>query len=447
MNPLLERAQVLEEKVRRVRTAAGAEHYGQPIGSVIVPDAAGPVRTVRGAVRAAQRTNGSDGSSRTPRGGSSRQRATGGRSTGGSASPTRAKKVESDYDGWEKYEGEDGNSYYVGQEAGKWTLADDQDYVLFAHKDKPPVISRLDKHIEGRTKKPVRQSPSTDDDTLEITSRKYAGTTFRLHKATDEERKNFVKNGGSGGPIPPAWTNVYIADDFSQALHAIGTDAAGRKQYRYSADHSKTAAASKFKRTSDAMKVMKKLDDALRRDYKKNDTAAALFLIRRMGMRPGSDRDTKAEKKAFGATNLQARHVKVTPGGQTNFAFTGKKGVDLQLKTKDPIIAEIISERLKTKSRNDRLFETDEAKVNEYLKKHIGDEYKAKDLRTIHGTAIALAEVKKKRGKPKTPAELKRWQREVAVTVAAQLGNTPTVALGSYINPMVFDEWKIEGAK
>jgi DNA topoisomerase-1 len=33
--------------------------------------------------------------------------------------------------------------------------------------------------------------------------------------------------------IPPAWTDVWICPDPSGHLQAVGTDAAGRRQYRY----------------------------------------------------------------------------------------------------------------------------------------------------------------------------------------------------------------------
>jgi len=43
---------------------------------------------------------------------------------------------------------------------------------------------------------------------------------------------------------------------------------------------------------------------------------------------------------------------------------------------------------------------------------------------------------------PINEKEYKKKVKEVAKQVSAKLGNTPTVALQSYISPVVFAEWK-----
>jgi DNA topoisomerase IB len=45
--------------------------------------------------------------------------------------------------------------------------------------------------------------------------------------------------------------------------------------------------------------------------------------------------------------------------------------------------------------------------------------------------------------KPKSQKEYKKMVKDVATIVSKQLGNTPTVALQSYIHPAVFAEWRV----
>jgi DNA topoisomerase-1 len=258
----------------------------------------------------------------------------------------------------------------------------------------------------------------------------------KMHPATDEERKRLR--------IPPAWTEVYIADDPDAALVAKGKDVKGRTQSIYSAQHSANQAEKKFARIRVLAKHLPELDARLEKDAMTNDHAAALLLIRKMGMRPGSNKDTGADKEAFGATNLQAKHVRVTEAGTTIFEFTGKKGVDLKLSTNDPFVAQVIRKRKRTRSRNQPLFDTSDAQTRAYMQSIVPGEFYLKDMRTLHANVIALEEVAKIKRPPKTMTEFRRRRNEVADKVSAQLGNTRTMALSSYINPTVFAKWEAE---
>lgn len=261
-----------------------------------------------------------------------------------------------------------------------------------------------------------------------------------MHPATGGDRIAFKKK--TGKTIPPGWTDLHIADDLDTAkLLARGRDSKGRGQSIYSAEHSEGQAAVKFTRIKELSKHTDKLDHALSQDAMDNDHAAALLLIRRLGMRPGSERDTGAEKHAHGATNLRARHVRVE-GSTVHFDFTGKKGVHIQLKVEDKYIAEVIKARLRTRSGDERLFQTDESKVRTYMRSTgVPEGFLLKDLRTLHANYVALREITKRRGQPNSKREFQSWRREIAVLVSSELGNTPVLALSSYINPSVFTPW------
>jgi DNA topoisomerase-1 len=226
------------------------------------------------------------------------------------------------------------------------------------------------------------------------------------------------------------------------SLIARGRDAKGRPQSVYSAKHTANQADKKFARIKELSNHLDKLDHAIERDAMTNDDAAALLLIRRLGMRPGSERDTGAEKHAHGATNLRAQHVTVN-GNTVQFDFTGKKGVHIKLETTDPLIASALAKRLETRSGNDRLFDTTEDKTRKYMRSTgVPEGFLLKDLRTVRANVVALREIAKQGDKkPTNKVEFRKWRRQVADVVSGQLGNTPVLALASYINPAVFDSW------
>lgn len=250
------------------------------------------------------------------------------------------------------------------------------------------------------------------------------------------------------GAIPPAWTDVQVSINpkgvkqaRGGALVATGKDAKGRTQYLYSAEHSEAAGASKFKRIRDLQAKVPKLDARLAMDSVSNPVAGSLLLMRKLGMRPGSDRNTGAEKKAYGATNLEVRHAKLSRNGKSvTFDFDSKKGGHTTITSSDPRVVETVKAHRAGKKPTDRLFTgVDEAKSDAYIKSVLPG-FKQKDLRTLHGTALAH-EIVSGMPKPKNATEAKRMKKAVATEVSQHLGNTPTVALNSYIAPEVFGSW------
>lgn len=257
-----------------------------------------------------------------------------------------------------------------------------------------------------------------------------------MHLATQEDHARLAQDGIK---LPPAWTNVQISDDHTSGLQAIGTDSKGRAQYVYSSAHTDRQSQAKFARIKALRQLIPAIDSALKKDASSSDHAAALLLIRRLGLRPGSDQDTGAEKKAFGATNMLVEHVNIS-GDTVKFDFTGKKGVALSFTTKDPELAAVLAARVEGKSPQEKLFETNEKRVAAYLHA-IARGFKVKDLRTYYGTMFAFSIVESI-PIPKFDAERKKARADVANQVSAKLGNTPAVALASYIDPLVFASWE-----
>jgi DNA topoisomerase-1 len=167
-----------------------------------------------------------------------------------------------------------------------------------------------------------------------------------------------------------------------------------------------------------------------------------MLLIQHTGIRPGSDRDTKAEKRAYGATTLRAEHI-IIKGGEVRLVFTGKKGVDLDIPVKDPRVAKLLVSR-KREVKSGRLFNISDTDLRDYASDLDGGKFHPKDFRTAVGTQTAIEEMRSL-PTPRSDKEYKSSVREVASRVSKRLGNTPTIALQSYIDPTVFSKWRITG--
>lgn len=270
--------------------------------------------------------------------------------------------------------------------------------------------------------------------------------------------KEGVWHGADGKPVaqeiqdrlkavntPAPWLNVRVNDDPTADLQVKGFDSKGREQYRYSAEHGPKAAAEKFARLQEFNAVVPKVREAAiaqmnddKLPFAKRDSAAALTLIAISGFRIGSDADTGAEKKAFGASNLLGSHVTVN-GDTISFNFTGKKGVEQSHDVEHHDLALYI-ERRKLANGDGKLFDTNEGRVTKVFKDVAGSDFKVKDLRTWNGTVHALKAV----ADMPIPANKKEYlaaRKSVGAIVARYLGNTPVVALSAYISPTVFHKW------
>ncbi len=250
-----------------------------------------------------------------------------------------------------------------------------------------------------------------------------------------------------GLKIPPAWKEVTYANDPKADLLVTGRDAKGRLQAIYSERFAQSQAAAKFARVQELARKF----DAIRNENKANmrnpatrDHAAALDLIMRTGIRPGSDKDTGAAKQAYGATTLEGRHV-VRDGADVRLQFTGKKGVSLDIPVPNEIKKDVLS-RAAAAGPGGRLFpNTDDGALRDYVRTLDGGGFKTKDFRTALGTSVAADAVKD----TPAPTDAKSYKKAVigvGKRVAAVLGNTPAIAIRSYVNPAVFAKWKMGAA-
>lgn len=258
----------------------------------------------------------------------------------------------------------------------------------------------------------------------------------------DKEVAEHVKKLG----IPPAWQNVRVAPTPEHDLQAIGHDVKGREQRIYSEAFTQRQAELKFSRNKELIAkreaIFKQNDSNLEsEDPVTVENAACMKLIQQTGIRPGSDSDTGAERRAYGATTLEGRHV-VVEGGEVRLKFVGKKGVDLDITVEDKATADMLVERKKKAGDSGRLFNTDSKALQKYAHTLDGGSFKPKDFRTLKGTMTAMEAIEKEPVPASSMKEFKKRVLAIAKQVADKLGNTPTIALQSYINPFVFERIK-----
>ena len=131
------------------------------------------------------------------------------------------------------------------------------------------------------------------------------------------------------------------------------------------------------------------------------------------------------------------------------FAFPGKSGKRQLLEIDDAELAAVIEllaagrprSPLLAWQRGGRRVPLTPAEVNAYVRSLTGGRFTAKDFRTLRGTILA-AEALARIGTVDTKTDLKRAEVLAVRATAEALGNTPSVARGSYIDPRVFARYR-----
>jgi DNA topoisomerase I len=255
--------------------------------------------------------------------------------------------------------------------------------------------------------------------------------------------------------IPPAWEEVWICPYPMGHIQATGTDAAGRKQYRYHDKWRERRDAEKFEEMIDFARALPRLRERVARDIKRRGMprekvlAAAMRLLDRGFFRIGSENYAE-ENDTYGIATMGKRHVTVR-GDRVTFDYEAKGGQRRVQSFGDPEVAEIVrtlkkrrggGEGLLAYKSGGRWVDVKSADINAYLKEATGGDFSAKDFRTWSGTvlaAVALAVAGIAAGGSKSSRT--RAKSRAVKEVARYLGNTPAVCRASYIDPRVFDRY------
>jgi DNA topoisomerase I len=255
--------------------------------------------------------------------------------------------------------------------------------------------------------------------------------------------------------IPPAWKDVWICPFPFGHIQAVGTDAAGRRQYVYHAQWRARRDQEKFDEMIRFARALPRLRLRAAKDLQRKDLsrdrvlACAVRLLDRGFFRVGTE-DYAAENGTYGLATMQKRHVRLGDDGLLVFDYIAKSGKQRVQSVVDPDVYEVVS-KLKQRRGGTELLAFKEGRswadvrsghINDYIKDRTGEGFSAKDFRTWHGTvlaAVALA-VSGRAAGSKT-ARTRAISRAVK-EVAHYLGNTPAVCRASYIDPRVFDRYR-----
>jgi DNA topoisomerase I len=256
--------------------------------------------------------------------------------------------------------------------------------------------------------------------------------------------------------IPPAWKKVWISPHPNGHIQAVGTDVAGRRQYLYHQQWQDERAEEKFDRVLEMSKKLPewrgRIADDLKASGLKRDRilGLALHLLDRGYFRAGGEQYAE-DNDSYGIATLLCEHVTLRSGAVA-FDYPAKSGVRRTVDVEDPDVVRAARSLLRRDDRTERFLVCRSASgwvdihaddVNARFKEVVGDEYSVKDLRTWHGTVLAAAAFVDA-DPPVSKTVIKRVESAVMKEVAEELGNTPAVARGSYVDPRVVTGYERE---
>jgi DNA topoisomerase I len=254
--------------------------------------------------------------------------------------------------------------------------------------------------------------------------------------------------------IPPAWEDVWICPYPAGHIQATGTDAAGRKQYRYHDLWRERRDREKFESMTSFARALPRLRRRVARDLAREGLrrdkvlACAARLLDRGFFRIGSE-DYAEENDTYGIATMQRRHVTVS-GDQVSFDYEAKGGHRRLQSIGDPEVAAIVralkrrrggGEELLAYRDGRRWVDVKSSDINDYVKAAAAGDYSAKDFRTWSGTVLAAVALAVSAPAQGVKSSRKRAKTRAVKEVAHYLGNTPAVARSSYIDPRVFDRF------
>jgi len=253
--------------------------------------------------------------------------------------------------------------------------------------------------------------------------------------------------------IPPAYRDVIISANPLTHLQAIGTDAQGRRQYRYHPAWQSERDKAKFDRLLDFASslpdIRRQVDADLRsRGMHMNKAlATVVWMLDNLYIRVGNASYARTNR-SYGLTTLKNRHVHVE-GGNIKFRFKGKSGREWNLVHTDRRIANVVRQLQELPGQQLFQYASDEggyrqissSDVNAYIRNASGGDYSSKQFRTWGATCMAAAIL--------APLEVETSNAAIAQQVndaidevSGKLANTRSVCRSSYIHPAVIEEFR-----
>lgn len=256
--------------------------------------------------------------------------------------------------------------------------------------------------------------------------------------------------------IPPAWQDVWICPVANGHIQAVGTDDAGRRQYLYHPQWREKQDAAKFQRIIEASEGLPRARRRVTRDLRSEGMpleracATAVRMLDLGYFRIGNDVYTDTNG-SFGLTTLERSHVRTAAEG-LRFTFVGKGGIEQDLTISDDDVAAALRVMRSRRDGTTRLLAWRDGEgrwktltsedVNAYLADIFDHALTAKDFRTWHATVHAAVALAASPEPGDTRASQRRAVKAAVEEVSDYLGNTPTIAKASYVDPRVIEAFE-----
>ncbi|MEU3721709.1 DNA topoisomerase IB [Streptomyces sp. NPDC031705] len=253
--------------------------------------------------------------------------------------------------------------------------------------------------------------------------------------------------------IPPAWTDVWICPWPGGHIQAMGTDAAGRRQYLYHDRFRAQQEESKHEHVLDVATKLPRLRQGITADLDgrgltRERVLACTARLLDLGFFRVGGAAYRRDHQSYGLTTLLREHA-TCRRGEVCFSYPGKSGQSQTRALVDPAAYDVVRALLRRADAEGQLFVYRQGRfwhdvragdVNDYLHDRAGADITAKDFRTWHATvlaAVALAVSVDVAGASRT--QRARAETRAVREVSGYLGNTPAVCRASYINPRLFE--------
>lgn len=253
--------------------------------------------------------------------------------------------------------------------------------------------------------------------------------------------------------LPPAWKDVWISPKKNGYLQAIGTDVAGRKQYRYHPDWVNRRSDHKYFRLLEFGKALPKARKQVEKDLRRRNfderkvLAVCVKVLQETLIRIGSSIYEKSYN-SYGLSTLKDKHFK-QKGNNASLCFVGKKGVKQEVTLTDKSLAKLVKRckdipgqdlfQFYTKDKDRKA--VDSGMINQYIREITEDDFTAKDFRTWGGTLEAMRQLAIcSNENPEVSA--KKLVVSALDCVAAKLGNTRAVCKSAYVYPILLEAFE-----
>lgn len=252
--------------------------------------------------------------------------------------------------------------------------------------------------------------------------------------------------------IPPAWEDVWICTASNGHIQATGTDAAGRRQYRYHDAWRAHRDRLKHDRMLEFAAVLpaareRMLADLARPSIDRLRVLGGAARLLDLGFfRIGSEEYAETNG-SYGLATMRREHVTCSRGVLT-FDYIAKGGKHREQSVADADLCRLVRSLLRRRGGGDELLAYRDGKswvdirstdINAYLRDITGGEFTAKDFRTWHATVLCAVGLAVSASAPRSESARKRAIARAVAEVAHYLGNTPAVCRASYIDPRVID--------